>query len=150
MAALDFAPASAESGCVYSPEWVTAVADGLIIESENGVVKLDLDGDGHEQTGWVILYLHIATDGRIANGMWVKEGDLIGHPSCEGGRATGTQVHIARKYNGEWILADQQMPFVLSGWQAYAGDAPYEGSLIKGDKIVTASTNGSHSTQITR
>ena len=150
MAALDFAPASAESGCVYSPEWVTAVADGLIIESENGVVKLDLDGDGHEQTGWVILYLHIATDGRIANGMWVKEGDLIGHPSCEGGRATGTHVHIARKYNGEWILADQQMPFVLSGWQAYAGDAPYEGSLIKGDKIVTASTNGSHSTQITR
>ena len=150
LAALDFAPAAAESGCVSTIEWVTAVADGLVIESENGIVKLDLDGDGHEETGWVILYLHVGTDGRIANGMWLKEGDKIGHPSCEGGRATGTHVHIARKYNGEWILADQQMPFVLSGWQAYAGDAPYEGSLIKGDKIVTASTNGSYNTQITR
>ncbi|MBI9048559.1 MAG: M23 family metallopeptidase [Anaerolineaceae bacterium] len=149
-AALDFAPSAQESGCVDSPEWVTAVADGLIIESGNGIVKLDLDGDGHEQTGWVILYLHIGTQGRISNGMWVKQGDIIGHPSCEGGRSTGTHVHIARKYNGEWILADKQMPFVMSGWQAYSGNAPYEGTLIKGDTIVSANTNGSYPTRISR
>jgi len=150
LAALDFAPASMESGCVDSPEWVTAVADGLIIRSENGVVMLDLDGDSQEETGWVILYLHVATNGRISNGMWVKQGDRIGHPSCEGGRSTGTHVHIARRYNGEWVLADQQLPFVLSGWEAHAGDAPYQGAMIKGDTIVSASINGTHNSNISR
>jgi murein DD-endopeptidase MepM/ murein hydrolase activator NlpD len=150
LAALDFAPSSMESGCVASTEWVTAVADGLIIKSENGIVMLDLDGDSHEETGWVILYLHIATDGKIPNGMWVKQGDRIGHPSCEGGKSTGTHVHIARRYNGEWILADQQIPFVLSGWEAHAGDAPYEGALIKDDTIVSSSVNGTHDSNISR
>ena len=150
MAALDFAPSSMESGCIASDEWVTAVADGLVMRSDSGVVLLDLDGDAQEETGWVILYLHIANDGRIANGMWVKQGDAIGHPSCEGGKATGTHVHIARKYNGEWILADQQMPFVMSGWEAHAGDEPYLGTMTKGDQIVTASVNGSYNTHISR
>jgi hypothetical protein len=35
----------------------------------------------------------------------VKTGDRIGHPSCEGGAANATHVHIARRYNGEWIPA---------------------------------------------
>ena len=59
-------------------------------------------------------------------------------PSCEGGVATGTHLHIARKYNGEWILADGALPFVLSGWRVYAGDRPYQGKLVKGDKVITA------------
>ena len=150
LAALDFAPSAMESGCIASDEWVTAVADGLVMRSDSGVVMLDLDGDAQEETGWVILYLHIANDGRIPNGMWVKQGDYIGHPSCEGGKATGTHVHIARRYNGEWILADQQMPFVMSGWEAHAGDAPYEGTMTKGDQVITASVNGSYNTHISR
>ncbi|MBN2258377.1 MAG: M23 family metallopeptidase, partial [Anaerolineaceae bacterium] len=103
-AALDFAPASVSGGCVSSNAWVTAAATGLVVRSESGVVIIDLDGDGEEQSGWVLLYLHIATQDRIKVGSWVAVGDHIGHPSCEGGNATGTHVHIARKYNGEWML----------------------------------------------
>jgi LasA protease len=58
-AALDFAPPGDALGCVQSDAWVTAVADGLVVRSENGVVVLDLDGDGFEQTGWSVLYLNI-------------------------------------------------------------------------------------------
>jgi len=149
-AALDFAPASTQSGCVSSNAWVTAAASGLVVRSANGVVVLDLDGDGREQTGWALLYLHIAENGRVPLGTQVEVGGLIGHPSCEGGLATGTHVHMARKYNGEWILADGPLPFVLSGWRAHAGEKPYEGTLTKDDKIVTANTFGSGETNISR
>ncbi|MGD8813647.1 MAG: M23 family metallopeptidase [Anaerolineales bacterium] len=137
-AALDFAPTSTPGGCQVSGDWATAVAPGLIVRTGNGVVVLDLDGDGLEQTGWVITYLHIADDGSIPEGTYVEEGDLIGHPSCEGGRATGSHIHITRKYNGEWILADGSLPFVLSGWEAHAGAQAYQGALTKGDQIVLA------------
>jgi LasA protease len=137
-AALDFAPTSTPGGCQVSGDWATAVAPGLIVRTGNGVVVLDLDGDGLEQTGWVITYLHVADDGRVLEGTYVEEGDLIGHPSCEGGRATGSHIHITRKYNGEWILADGPLPFVLSGWEAHAGTQAYQGALTKGDQTVLA------------
>jgi murein DD-endopeptidase MepM/ murein hydrolase activator NlpD len=114
------------------------------------VVVLDLDGDGREQTGWVLLYLHIASQGRVANGAFVEQGDLIGHPSCEGGVATGTHVHIARKYNGEWILAAGALPFNLSGWVAQAGSKAYQGALVKGDQRVLACPCASQETRISR
>jgi LasA protease len=139
MAAIDFAPGSVESGCVKSDAFAVAAAAGLVVRSENAVVAIDLDGDGHEQTGWVLMYLHIAQDGRIPLGTWVDVGDPIGHPSCEGGRSTGTHIHIARKYNGEWIPADGPLPFVLSGWRVHAGDKPYEGIMTRDDKEVIAS-----------
>jgi hypothetical protein len=97
-----------------------------------------MDGDGSEQTGWNILYLHIAANARVPKGVWVEQDAHIGHPSCEGGVATGTHLHIARKYNGEWIIAGGPLPFVLSGWTVYAGDKPYQGKLVKGDKVITA------------
>ncbi len=150
LASLDFAPASNQPGCAESLEWVTAVASGLVVRSENGVVVVDLDGDGHEQTGWDVMYLHVATKDRVAVNTVVNTGDIIGHPSCEGGSATGTHVHVARKYNGEWILADGPLPFVLSGWRAHAGTKPYEGSLTKDDEVVTACDCGSYETRITR
>jgi len=50
-------------------------------------------------------------------------------------------LHFARKYNGEWITADGPVPFVLSGWTAVAGDKPYQGTLVKGDQIITADVN---------
>jgi LasA protease len=80
----------------------------------------------------------------------VDAGDHIGHPSCEGGMATGTHLHIARKYNGEWVGAGGALPFVLSGWMAHQGDAPYYGWLSKGDKIVTSSKAATYESHIIR
>ncbi len=156
LAALDFAPATYESGCVHSDAWITAVANGVITRSEFGEVLLDLDGedgsiaDGFEQTGWSILYMHVATEDRIPVGSRVQAGDRIGHPSCEGGRATGTHVHIARKYNGEWVLADGTIPFNLEGWIAHAGKKLYEGTLTRDGDTVIAHPYGSYETIITR
>jgi LasA protease len=149
-AALDFAPASSESGCQKSNAWVVASASGLVVRSGGGVVVLDLDGDGYEQTGWVLLYLHVSNESSVPVGTWVGKEDHLGHPSCEGGMATGTHVHIARKYNGEWIAADGPMPFTLSGWVAHAGEAAYKGTLTRGEETVTACTCGSYDTRIMR
>ncbi len=142
LAALDFAPPMKECGCQPSPAWVTAVADGLVVRSELGVVIQDLDGDGFEQTGWAILYLHIDDDGRAPKGTFLHVGERVGHPSCKGGRATGTHLHIARKYNGVWLAADGEIPFVLGGWRASAGDEPYLGTLSRNGVIVTANQFG--------
>ncbi len=148
-AAIDFAPGSTESGCVASTAWVVASAPGLVVRAGNGVIVEDLDGDGNEQTGWDILYLHV-NGLRIGVGDWVETSDYLGHPSCEGGIATGTHVHIARKYNGEWISADGPLPLVLSGWTVHAGTIPYEGTMTKGNDTVTSSIYGSGESQITR
>ncbi len=149
-AALDFAPNGESPGCVETTAWALAMAPGLVVRSEHGVVVVDLDGDGSEETGWAILYLHIATVGRIEKGTWVQTGDIIGKPSCEGGYATGTHVHVARKYNGEWISADGPLPFVLSGWTAHAGSSPYQGTLTRNGQTVTASVYGEGKSHILR
>lgn len=150
LAALDFAPSSEASGCIESTDWITASAPGKVIRSGNGIVVLDLDGDGFEQTGWALLYLHVATKNRVGAGSWVEADEHLGHPSCEGGAATGTHVHFARKYNGEWILADGPIPFVVSGWRARAGEKIYEGTLEKNGKVVTACPCSSADTLVTR
>jgi murein DD-endopeptidase MepM/ murein hydrolase activator NlpD len=148
-AAVDFAPGSTESGCVDSIAWVVAAAPGLVVRAAHGVVVVDLDGDGYEQTGWDILYLHV-NDLAVKVGDWVETSDYLGHPSCEGGIATGTHVHIARKYNGDWISADGPLPMVLSGWTVHAGSAPYVGTMTKGSDTITASVYGSHESLIMR
>jgi LasA protease len=137
-AAVDFAPPATASGCVTATRPVVAVADGVVVRSQTGVVMEDLDRDGDERTGWDILYLHIATDGRVPVGTLLKRGDYIGYPSCEGGEATGTHVHIVRKYNGEWMPADSAIPFDFEGWIVKNGSGPYEGFLIRGKDVVTA------------
>lgn len=142
LAALDFAPATQKTGCGTAPQWILASAPGLVVRSGHGIVVVDMDGDGLEQTGWNILYLHVANQERVAKGEWVEMNDVIGHASCEGGISTGTHVHFARKFNGEWMIADGPVPFVLSGWTAVAGDRPYQGKLVKGDRIITADVNG--------
>jgi LasA protease len=148
-AAVDFAPGSTESGCVASNAWVVASVPGLIVRVGNGAVVEDLDGDGNEQTGWDILYMHV-NGLRVKEGDWVETSDYLGHPSCEGGIATGTHVHVARKYNGEWISADGPLPMVLSGWTVHAGSVPYEGTMTKGDKIIYSSVYGSGESLISR
>jgi murein DD-endopeptidase MepM/ murein hydrolase activator NlpD len=148
--ALDLAPVTGEKACTVSRVWVTASAPGLVTRSERNIVAIDLDGDGYEQSGWVVLYFHVADLERVLPGTRVQTDDPLGHPSCEGGRSTGTHVHIARKYNGEWIAADGPLPFVLSGWQAYADEKNYLGELRRGDQVAMASPVGPLTSIVTR
>jgi murein DD-endopeptidase MepM/ murein hydrolase activator NlpD len=147
---LDFAPVTGEPACSVSRAWATAAAPGLVVRSANNALAIDLDGDGYEQTGWVVVYVHLAGEGRVPQGTQVKADDPLGHPSCERGVNTGTHVHIARKYNGEWLSADGPIQMTLSGWVVYAGLKNYQGELIKGDQIVTASPVGPRTSIIVR
>lgn len=130
-AALDFTPPMEYNGCYSSSEWVTAVADGFIIHSDTGAVIQDIDGDGYSQIGWTIVYMHILIDERVEVGQFVKAGDRIGHPSCEGGISIGTHLHIARRYNGEWIDASGAVPFEMDGWISIGTGNHYDGYLKK-------------------
>ena len=118
----------------------TAIADGLVVRSEYGEIVLDLDGDGEERTGWNIFYLHLATEKRAPAGAVLRAGEPVGFPSCEGGSSTGTHVHIARKYNGEWIPAEGILAFNLEGWIAHNGSQPYLGTLTRNNQVVKACT----------
>ncbi len=151
LAALDFAPASEKPGCVESQQWVVAPASGVVVRAADDVVILDLDGDGLEQTGWDILFLHIGPKERVNAGAMLKPGDHIGHPFCKaGGASSGTHVHIARKYNGEWILAGGPIPFNMDGWIAHSNGTAYKGSLTRGDKTIEACACGTFETRIVR
>ncbi|MGQ9888826.1 MAG: LysM peptidoglycan-binding domain-containing protein [Aggregatilineales bacterium] len=145
--AIDFAPpddiAQVSSVCYRSAHAVTAVASGIITRSADGVVILDLDADGDDTTGWSILYLHIDSEGRVKAGSQVKTGDVIGYPSCEGGVSNGTHVHLARRYNGEWIPADcsgcspdsNAPQLVLGGWAVYGlTGQEYQGYLLRNNE----------------
>ncbi|MDZ4159668.1 MAG: M23 family metallopeptidase, partial [Anaerolineaceae bacterium] len=149
-AGVDFAPPGEALGCVPSDAWVTAAADGIVIRSANGVVVQDLSGDGFEQTGWTILYLHIESRERVAEGSYLKAGDRIGHPSCEGGFSSGTHVHVARRYNGEWIPADGAIPFILDDWVSKGTGVEYNGYLIRNGEIVEAWYDRRQENQISR
>jgi hypothetical protein len=148
--ALDFSPVTGETACTTSKAWVTASAAGRVTRSSDNVVAIDLDGDGHEGTGWVLVYLHIADQDIISPGDWVEANQPLGHPSCERGKSTGTHVHIARKYNGEWISADGTTAYILSGWEVQKGEKSYQGVLINGDQTVTANPGGPSSSLIIR
>jgi hypothetical protein len=107
------------------------MADGLVVRTDVGIVVLDLDQDGDERTGWVLFYLHLSDKGRARVGEIILAGQPVGHPSCEGGEATGTHVHVARKYNGEWIEAAGALPFVMEGWTPENGSVAYAGMLTR-------------------
>ena len=139
-AALDFTPPDEISyGACYTTGFpTTAVAGGKITRASDGVIVIDLDEDGNEGTGWTILYLHIVADESLQLGQIVDTGDILGYASCFGGYSTATHLHIARRYNGEWIPADcphcpaasPMPPFTMSGWRAVGlpGQA-YQGFL---------------------
>jgi murein DD-endopeptidase MepM/ murein hydrolase activator NlpD len=140
--AVDFAPPDENPvgvACYTSEAWVRAVSPGIIARSGGGVVILDLDSDGDETTGWTVLYLHIASEGRVAPGTRVNAGDPIGRASCEGGVSTATHLHVARRYNGEWIPADCQEcsgndmrpRFKMGDWTVSGiANQEYQGDLI--------------------
>ena len=148
--ALDFAPVTGEVACVISTAWVTAAASGRVVRSDDSVVAIDLNGDGDEGTGWVLIYLHIADKDRVLEGAWVALDDKIGHPSCERGHSTGTHMHITRKYNGQWLAAEGPLPMILSSWQAFAGLGYYEGTLVRGSETVRSSSSGMSGSSIFR
>ncbi|MCY4147460.1 MAG: LysM peptidoglycan-binding domain-containing protein [Chloroflexi bacterium] len=140
--AIDFAPpdeAAAAYGCYKSSFAATAVADGVIARLAEGLVVLDLDGDGNEGSGWTILYLHIDHHNALQVGQTVSAGNLLGYPACIGGYSNATHLHIARRYNGEWLPADCARcptgstvpPFVMSGWRVVGLDSQlYQGFLV--------------------
>lgn len=142
LASIDFAPPCDRPGCAtLNPQTqVIAMADGLVVRSGDDGVMLDLDSDGDERTGWVLFYLHLAANERVVQGKQLTAGDPMGYPSSEGGEATGTHIHIARKYNGEWLLADGPLGFNLDGWIVHEGAAPYLGTLTREGRTVTACT----------
>lgn len=140
-AAIDFAPPDvATSGWCYTSDFpVTAAADGSIARLGNGVVLLDLDGDGDEGSGWTLLYLHINPHDALAEGQAVDAGNILGYASCIGGFSTATHLHLARLYNGEWIPADCNRcpaetvvpPFVMSNWKVVGlGSQLYQGFMV--------------------
>ena len=49
-------------------------------------------------------------------------------------------MHLARKYNGEWLPAEGILPFNLEGWIPHNGNEPYLGTLTRGSQSVTACT----------
>lgn len=129
-AALDFAP-KWDRRRRSSNKDVVALADGVVARLDTGVLVLDLDGDGFEQTGWSVLYLHVVPDESIGVGTALAKGQFIGIASEIGGVSQGLHVHIARKYNGEWVAADGPLPFNLSGWRVRAGPESYLGVLYR-------------------
>ena len=137
-AALDFAPDKDARGCYLHEGWAIASASGRIAYSDFGGVLLDLDGDGDMGTGWVLGYWHIDTFERIQAGSTVAPGQRLGHPSCEGGFSNGTHLHIARRYNGQWISANGELPFVMDGWVPRSTGREYDGFLVKGAEVKEA------------
>jgi murein DD-endopeptidase MepM/ murein hydrolase activator NlpD len=139
-AAVDFGPPDVIGNCFYSDEPSTAAASGVIVVARQGEVQLDLDGDGNIQTGWVLLYLHVALDfdAPVQIGQRVAAGDVLGYPSCEGGLSNSSHLHLARRYNGEWIDAGGPVPMELAGWVVQPNLTPYEGTMVKAGQVRTA------------
>jgi LasA protease len=149
-AALDFAPPGEPKGCLPHDSWTVAMADGKVVFSGDGMVIQDLDGDGYWQTGWSLLYLHIETRDRVQSGTILKAGDRIGHASCEGGVANAAHIHVARRYNGEWISADGSIPFNLDGWISEGYGSVYNGYLRRNGQVVEAWDRRKPENQISR
>ena len=134
--ALDFTPLG-YTGCSSLFPFVTALAPGVVTRSVNGEVAQAVDPSGDERIGWSVFYMHIGTPDRAKVGEKLQTGSQIGHPSCEGGDATGSHLHLARKYNGEWIPASGSIPFNLSGWVANETRDEYDGTITNGDQTRT-------------
>lgn len=148
--ALDFAPVTGEPRCAISRAWVLASAEGVVTRSEESIVVISLTDQEGGFTGWQLFYMHIADADRIPLGARVTLDEPIGHPSCEGGLATGTHVHIARKYKGEWIGAGEPFPLILSGWTALPGEMQFRSNLVKDGEVVTARQDGGIDSRIFR
>ena len=147
-AAIDFAPPSQEHGCFPSNAEVIAPHSGTIVRTGTGMAIFDMDDDGDERTGWVMLFLHLKTESIPPAGTRLEMGGVLGHPSCDGGTSSGTHVHLARKYNGEWIEAGGLIPLNLDNWITENGDEKYEGKMRRYSSYVIASTSSEYFSRI--
>jgi len=142
--AIDLAPpddrSAGDPACYTSDYAVRAVADGVISRAGDGAVVLDLNRDGYEETGWTVLYLHINSTTSVSTGESVIAGDVIGYPSCEGGFSNATHLHIARRYNGEWLPTNcldcpvgVSVPaFTMGGWSVFGIPGQlYQGTMVR-------------------
>ncbi len=129
--AVDFSPRDTPGSCIASRFWVISVAPGKVLGAEHGRVMVSLSNSDFQGSGWTLMYMHMASAGRVAAGAPVNIGEHIGHPSCEGGDAEASHVHFARLYNGQWIGAEA-LPMLLSGWSITALDQAYEGTMSRG------------------
>lgn len=141
-AAVDFTPPpnTGPGGLCYTSVYpATAVARGTIARLDEGIVILDLDEDSDEGTGWTILYLHIDHSDMLREGQMVEAGNILGYASCLGGVTNATHLHIARRYNGEWLPADCNRcpagvsvpPFVMSDWKVVGmASQLYQGFMV--------------------
>ena len=141
-AAVDFTPPrqAGQGGLCYTSVFpATAVARGTIARLDEGVVVLDLDEDSDEATGWTILYLHVDHSDLLREGQQVDAGNILGYASCLGGVTNATHLHLARRYNGEWLPADCNRcpsgvavpPFVMSNWKVVGLDSQlYQGFMV--------------------
>ena len=132
-AAIDFAPPLATPGCSESTDWVTAPSNGIITRIGPGLLAQTVGEGDTELAGWTLVYAHLRTDTFMLRvGQRVQAGERLGRPSCDGGlEATGTHLHLARKYNGEWISAGGPLAFVLSGWETVSEHHAYQGKLVE-------------------
>jgi murein DD-endopeptidase MepM/ murein hydrolase activator NlpD len=158
-AGIDFAPPAPpdelialQGACYISPNFAVATMPGVIVRSGDGAVVLDQDLDGDERTGWTVLYLHIAASESVRAGKVVAAGEKIGHPSCEGFNlnAVATHLHIARRYNGEWIAAGcwacqpdfPAISWTLSDWRVTGlPDQIFQGTMVK-DGVIRRAEQG--------
>ena len=141
-AAIDFAPPATTAGCDSSPYKVFSASEGVISRADAGFITVDLDGDGISATGWTIDYVHLAPVKNFSIGERIQKGDALGYPSCLGGESTGRNVHIARRYNGEWIPVDGVIPLDMGGWRAFNGEKEYKGTLTRGSVTLRSSNVG--------
>ena len=147
-AAIDFAPPAQEHGCFVSNAEVIAPHSGNIVRTGTGLAIFDMDDDMDERTGWVLMFLHLKTESIPPVGTHLEMGEMLGHPSCDGGTSSGTHVHFARKYNGEWIEAGGVIPLNMDDWITEAGAVKYEGLMRRFSSYVIASTSSEYFSRI--
>ncbi len=120
-----FTPTGDSQICSRTNSATIAVADGIVARSEFGTVVLDLDGDGDERTGWVVVYTALANDGRATQDEVLLQGNQLGRANCVADKISNLGLQVARKYNGQWMPATlDALPFTLSGW------TPLDGELL--------------------
>jgi len=103
-----------------------------------------------EGSGWDILYMHIETRDRAQPGTRLHAGDHIGHPSCEGGEATGIHVHMARQIQRGMDICTCPVPYNLSGWISAGTGEQYVGTLTRNGVVLQNLDGSSPANQIQR
>jgi len=132
-AAIDFAPPLATPGCTESTDWVVAPSSGIITRIGPGLLAHTVGDEDTELFGWTLVYMHLRVEKfKLRVGQRVQVGERLGRPSCDGGlEATGTHLHLARKYNGEWMPAGGPPAYVLSKWEVVSEHRAYKGTLVE-------------------